>query len=80
MSSRVLRAVALTLLAGNVAVACGGDEPDLSAAARVGYDISRSNGCVACHGSNGQGGVGPPHVGLFDTPTGCSTDMKGSHC
>ena len=25
----------------------------------------RSNGCAACHGANGQGGVGPAFQGLY---------------
>lgn len=47
--------------------ACGSDAPavELSAAGRAGFDIFRSNGCAGCHGSNGEGGVGPEFVGLF---------------
>ena len=37
----------------------------LSPAAIDGRDIARSNGCAACHGANGQGGVGPAFVGLY---------------
>jgi cytochrome c oxidase subunit 2 len=37
----------------------------LSPAAGAGRDVARSNGCAACHGANGQGGVGPAFVGLY---------------
>ena len=30
-----------------------------------GQDIAKSNGCAQCHGSSGQGGVGPSWVGLY---------------
>jgi cytochrome c oxidase subunit 2 len=49
--------------------ACGDDGADdgpaLSPEAERGRSISRSNGCAACHGSNGEGGVGPPFAGLY---------------
>jgi cytochrome c oxidase subunit 2 len=48
--------------------ACGADSaggPALSPAAERGRSIARSNGCAACHGSEGQGGVGPAFVGLY---------------
>ncbi len=48
--------------------ACGssGDaDVSLSDAGARGQDIARSEGCAACHGSNGQGGVGPSWVGLY---------------
>lgn len=52
-----------------VASACGssGDGSDvaLSDAGARGRDISNSNGCAACHGSDGQGGAGPAWVGLY---------------
>lgn len=48
--------------------ACGGDSsssaPELSAAAAEGRRIANSNGCAACHGSDGRGGVGPAFQGL----------------
>ncbi len=40
-------------------------EIPLSAAGETGRDISRSNGCAACHGRNGEGGPGPAFVGLY---------------
>lgn len=49
--------------------ACGGDEAgtpsSLSPKADEGRQIAQTNGCAACHGSGGGGGVGPPFVGAF---------------
>ena len=57
-------AVAVVLL-GIIAAACGGEGGDgLSAEAQQGLEISRSNGCAACHGNDGEGSVGPAWVGL----------------
>ena len=60
----------LALSAGLSLSACGSngsgaDAVELSAAAREGRSISNSNGCGACHGTDGQGGVGPPYTGLY---------------
>ncbi len=38
---------------------------DLSPAAARGNTLARASGCGACHGANGEGGVGPTFVGLF---------------
>jgi cytochrome c oxidase subunit 2 len=51
-------------LAGCAADA-GSADLDLSPRAEQGYTIARTNGCAACHGSNGEGGIGPELVGLF---------------
>lgn len=50
-----------------LATACGAAtaESDLPPAAAEGRDLVRTRGCAACHGSNGDGGVGPPFVGLY---------------
>ena len=55
-------AISLLALAG-----CGadGDSPSLPAQAERGREIVRTNGCSACHGTNGQGGVGPAFTGLY---------------
>ena len=55
-------AIALSSLAG-----CGGDENGaaMPAQAEQGREIARTNGCAACHGTNGQGGVGPAFTGLY---------------
>ena len=64
---------------GLVAGGCGSDGPDagavdgtgdgaaveLSAAGQRGEDVYRTSGCAGCHGSSGEGAVGPPLVGLY---------------
>lgn len=59
----------LALLGVGLLPACGAADPaadvDLPPAAVAGRDVIRSKGCAACHGSNGDGGVGPSLVGLF---------------
>lgn len=53
---------AATLLALS---ACGsGSGSDLSEAGARGRKVSNSNGCASCHGTEGQGGAGPPWVDL----------------
>ena len=60
-------ALLLAIVAG--VAACGGSGGDsdveLSEAGARGEDISKSNGCAQCHGSSGQGGVGPAWVDLY---------------
>ena len=70
-----LRVLALgaPLLLGAV-VACGDDspastpaDPDASgpeAAIERGQQLARTRGCAACHGADGQGGLGPEWTGL----------------
>jgi len=55
-------ALAISSLAG-----CAADEGGqaLPAQAEQGREIARTNGCAACHGTNGQGGVGPAFTGLY---------------
>lgn len=59
----------LALLIGVTALvsSCGGGDDDatLTPEAAEGRSVVRSKGCAACHGSNGDGGVGPPFVGLY---------------
>lgn len=45
---------------------CGSSEPtqDLSPLAAQGREIALSRGCSACHGDDGEGGVGPAWQGL----------------
>ena len=61
------RVAATFLLALSLAGCAAADDEaiTLSPAAIGGRDIARSNGCAACHGANGQGGVGPAFVGLY---------------
>lgn len=59
---------AIAAVIGATAAACGadsGNEPSLSSAAEAGREITRTNGCSACHGRNGEGGPGPAFTGLF---------------
>jgi cytochrome c oxidase subunit 2 len=58
-----LAGIAVALLCFGAA-SCGDNGSDLSEAAQAGRDISRANGCASCHGSDGQGGVGPSWVDL----------------
>jgi len=64
------------------AAACGGsgggsdaagDTPMSEAGAR-GHAIAKSNGCAGCHGSDGQGGVGPTWVGLYGSEVELADD------
>jgi cytochrome c oxidase subunit 2 len=51
-----------------LATACGGDAADgpaLSSEASAGRRIATSAGCASCHGSDGEGNVGPAFVGLL---------------
>ena len=57
-------AVAAVLAFG--AAACGGDSSSSSGdpGELDGRQVAIENGCAACHGSDGQGGVGPTWIGL----------------
>ena len=56
-----LLAVALMGCASNATTT----STDLPPAAADGQQVARNNGCAGCHGSQGEGLVGPPFVGLF---------------
>lgn len=57
--------VILVAAAAVTLAACGGDEAStLSPAAAEGRTIAREAGCVACHGADGGGQVGPAWKGL----------------
>jgi cytochrome c oxidase subunit 2 len=70
--------VAITI----VAAACGGSgggsdaasDTPLSDAGARGHTIAKSNGCAGCHGTDGQGGVGPPWVGLYGSDVELADD------
>jgi len=67
-------ALPVTILAAILLTACGGsDGPPLEPLAAEGREIVRSSGCVACHGRNGDGGVGPSWVGRF----GATIELEG---
>ena len=40
---------------------------ELSAAAQAGQELASASGCASCHGSNGEGRVGPKWTGLADS-------------
>lgn len=61
-TSFIVKYFAGAVIAAVVLSACGGND---SANDHPGKAIARSNGCAACHGSDGQGQVGPAFVGLF---------------
>ena len=67
-----VNAVSAVVVTAALLVACGGDdaaEPEatLSPAAAAGFDVFSDNGCVSCHGANGQGDIGPPLTELYGT-------------
>jgi len=39
----------------------------LSAEAKAGQELASASGCASCHGSNGEGRVGPKWAGLADS-------------
>lgn len=57
---------AISVAAALMASACTAAAPDvaLSPVAEEGRDLARGSGCAACHGRNGEGGVGPAWKGL----------------
>ena len=50
-------------VAASLGAACG-ESRDSSRPVTAGEELARSSGCTACHGSNGEGGVGPAWQGL----------------
>ncbi|MGA9279608.1 c-type cytochrome [Ilumatobacter sp.] len=57
ISTRILLAGGAALL--TLAACGGGGDSGLSEQAQQGKNLATSNGCASCHGSDGQGGVGP---------------------
>lgn len=47
------------------ACAANSGRSTLPPAAEQGRSIANANGCAACHGTSGEGGVGPDFVGLY---------------
>ncbi len=45
------------------AVSCGGDDGSPGSATDEGREISQRAGCTACHGADGEGGIGPAWAG-----------------
>jgi cytochrome c oxidase subunit 2 len=68
--SSLRRLAALSAIVIATTGACGSEsEPEvsLSPAAEEGRVIATEAGCDSCHGEQGEGGVGPAYVGLFDS-------------
>lgn len=72
-SVRTVPAGLAALLLGLGLSACGSNDPPLPPLAAEGREIARDSGCSACHGRNGDGGVGPAWVGLY----GGSVELEG---
>lgn len=69
-SGVVALGLGLPMLLGGLA-ACGNDSPSSGGAADAaverGQGLSRTRGCSACHGADGQGGLGPAWVDVMGT-------------
>ncbi len=71
-SSRSRAIAAATVAAAVLALSgCGSNSSaagvTLSAEGELGRQVARTKGCAGCHGSNGEGQVGPAFVGLYGT-------------
>ena len=62
-----LATVVIMLTLGACSSSSSSAPADLSAEAVAGREISISSGCASCHGSNGEGRVGPKWIGLADS-------------
>ncbi|MEL6889965.1 MAG: c-type cytochrome [Actinomycetota bacterium] len=64
----ILAGTAITTFLALGATACGSADSNVAGGdgdpAARGKEIAIANGCAACHGTDGQGGVGPGFVGL----------------
>ncbi|MCP3994091.1 MAG: cytochrome c [bacterium] len=59
------KAVGLVIAAAVVVGGCGAGSTGLSEIAAQGREIAATRGCMACHGEDGEGDVGPTWQGLF---------------
>jgi len=68
MSARSVRSLVALLACMTVGGALGACAPDagdaLTGNAALGQVVAQRSGCMACHGSSGQGGSGPKFIGL----------------
>lgn len=62
--TNILAIIAIGVAMSLSACAANENRLTLSPAAEQGRSIANSNGCGACHGTSGEGGVGPDFVGL----------------
>ncbi len=61
-----LKTASIALVIALLVAACSpSSDLELSELAAQGRDIAQGGGCAACHGADGEGGVGPAWVGLF---------------
>lgn len=63
------RTVLASLLAASLLAGCGSD-PTTTAPnpqAQRGAAVARDKGCTSCHGTNGEGGTGPPWQNIWGT-------------
>ena len=60
-SKAIALAIGVALLVGG----CGGAGLELSETGARGQEIAATRGCMACHGEDGVGDVGPAWQGLF---------------
>lgn len=67
LASLALAAIALTACGGDSGSNGDGPPVSLSPAGQAGYELYRGAGCAACHGAEGEGGVGPRLAGLYGT-------------
>lgn len=67
--------VAAVAVAAMVAVSCaGGPAGSLSPNAARGRELAEQLGCAACHGTDGEGGVGPKWAGMWGREVELSDD------
>ena len=59
------KAIGFALAAAIAVGGCGSGEPELSETATRGQEVAATRGCMACHGEDGAGDVGPAWQGLF---------------
>jgi len=59
--------VALVAILGSCSSSSTSAPVDLSPEAAAGREISINAGCASCHGSDGNGNVGPKWIGLADS-------------
>ena len=60
--------VCTVAIAALIGTACGSDANDSAMGSMSeGQRIAVNSGCASCHGTNGEGGMGPTWVGLFNS-------------
>jgi len=67
LSTSVLLASVGMFLASCSSSSSSSSSTKLSAEAQAGQELASASGCASCHGSNGEGRVGPKWTGLADS-------------